>query len=55
MAYADPVAGRLRENEQVAAVADIVTDMSLDANDNELKGKINELLAALRAAGYMAS
>lgn len=40
---------------QGAAVADITTDMSADVNDNELKNKINELLASLRAAGIIAS
>lgn len=41
--------------EQGVAVADITTDMSADANDNELKNKINELLAALRAANLIAT
>ena len=34
-------------------VADITTDMSADANDDELKDKVNEILAALRTAGVI--
>lgn len=45
----------LTSNPQQAAIADITTDMSFDPNDNELKGKINAILAALRAAKIISS
>ncbi|OCL28657.1 hypothetical protein U472_00440 [Orenia metallireducens] len=38
---------------KASAIDDIVTDMSADTNDDELKTKLNELLAALRAANVI--
>jgi hypothetical protein len=37
----------------VDTITDITTDMAADANDNELKGKINDILGALRDAGLL--
>lgn len=45
----------LTSNPKQGAIADIVTDMSADPNDNELKGKINAILAALRSANIISS
>lgn len=53
MAYLDPQEGAARETRQVAAVADIPDPATASATD--VANKINELLAALRAAGTLAS
>jgi hypothetical protein len=53
MAYLNPVAGAAREGRQAEAVADIATPASATAED--CAEKLNELLAALRAAGVLAS
>lgn len=45
----------LTSNPKQGAIADITTDMSVDPNDNELKGKINAILAALRSANIISS
>ncbi len=45
----------LTANPKQAAIASITTDMSNDPNDNELKTKVNAILAALRAANIIAS
>ncbi len=45
----------LTDNPVQAAIADITTDMSADANDNELKGKVNAILAALRSANIIST
>ncbi len=38
-----------------SAIADISTDMSADSNDDELKTKVNAILAALRSMGVLES
>ncbi|GAB7387356.1 hypothetical protein BSNK01_11920 [Bacillaceae bacterium] len=48
-----PNKGILTVNPIQPAIADITTDMSADVNDNELKNKINEILAALRNANII--
>lgn len=53
MAYLDPEEGAARETQQVAAVADIADPATASAED--VANKINELLAALRTAGILAS
>lgn len=39
--------------DSASTVASIATDMSADANDNELKSKVNELITALQTAGVI--
>lgn len=51
----DELAVGVADSLQQSAIADISTDMSADANDDELKGKVNSILAALRSAGLVAS
>jgi ribosomal protein L11 len=51
----DELAAGIAAALQESAIADISTDMSGDANDNELKGKVNAILAALRSMGVLAS
>ncbi|WP_432137648.1 hypothetical protein [Streptomyces sp. bgisy154] len=53
MAYLNPAAGAAREGEQAGAVADIVDPATATAED--CANKVNELLAALRTAGLLAS
>jgi hypothetical protein len=53
MAYLNEDAGKAREGQQAAAVADIPTPASATAT--ECANKINALLAALRAAGLLKS
>lgn len=53
MAYLNPGAGAAREGKQAAAVANIATPASATAQ--QCAEKLNELLAALRAAGLLAS
>ena len=45
----------LTSNPKQDAITDIATDMSDDANDNELKGKVNAILAALRSANIIST
>lgn len=53
MAYANPGAGKRREDYTEAAVADIATPASATAED--VADKVNELLAELRKAGIILS
>lgn len=53
MAYLDPSEGAAREGSQAAAVADIADPATASAAD--VANKINELLAAMRAAGQLAT
>lgn len=58
MAYKDPSAGEARESTQVEAVADLNQDISASYTEAEIQAisdKIDELLAALRAANILAS
>jgi hypothetical protein len=53
MAYLNPGAGAAREGTQAEAVADIADPAT--ATTADIANKVNELLAALRAAGLLAS
>ncbi len=61
MAYENQVKGKLRENVRGAAVADVTlanADLTYSQNEvdliNDLKAKLNALLAELRTAGVIA-
>lgn len=57
MTYLDPIAGALRESRQVDAVDDLDLTASATYDETEVQAiadKVDELLAALRAAGYLA-
>lgn len=49
--FVDPI--EVKDKFPVDAIADIATDMAADANDNELKTKVNAILSALRAANIV--
>ncbi|WP_431980013.1 hypothetical protein [Streptomyces qinglanensis] len=53
MAYLNPTAGAAREGGQAVAVEDIADPSTATAQD--CAEKLNELLAALRAAGQLAA
>lgn len=58
MAYQNPSAGEAREATQGAAVADLGQDISatyVEAEVQAISDKVDELLAALRAAGQIAT
>lgn len=58
MGYLDPSEGALREAKQATAIADLnqtITDPPTQAEVQAISDKVDEILAALRASGKVAS